>query len=74
MKNNNLLYILFIVFLTVFTFACSTDDDENDGEMVNPIENTLMPITDWHATENDIKEKQSSVPVFTTDYYSIFYR
>lgn len=71
MKKNNLLYILFIVFLTVFTFACSTDDDENDGEMVNPIENTLMPITDWYATENDIKEKQSSDFILSSSYNNV---
>lgn len=59
MKKSNAIYLLLAAFITVFTMACTSNDDDNNEDIITPTENPMMPITDWSASESYIKASQN---------------
>lgn len=54
MRKNFIQYLLF-AFIVAFTTACS----DNGDDIVAPGNGSIMPITDWTATDSSIKASQS---------------
>ena len=52
-------YLLSVAFIMVFTMACSSNNDDDYEDIITPIENPIMPITDWSASESYIKTSQN---------------
>lgn len=64
--------IVLITMLVGFVFsACEKFDDE---ELWNKINELDSRVGDLEEQVNDLNNEISSLQVFTTDYYSIFYR